>query len=59
MKSPKTKIKGNLEDLKPALQSLKNLMETSENLKPGKADQYDLQEKDFQNIREKGISNNH
>jgi len=58
MKSPKTKIKGNLEDLKPALQSLKSLMETTENLNQGKADQYDLQERDLQNIREKGISNN-
>jgi len=58
MKSPKTKIKGNLEDLKPALQSLKSLMETTENLNPGKADQYDLQELDIKNIREKGISNN-
>jgi hypothetical protein len=59
MKSPKTKIKGNLDDLKPALQSLKSLMETTENLNPGKADQYELQELDLQNIREKGISNNH
>ena len=58
MKSLKTKIKGNLEDLKPALQSLKSLMETTENLNPGKADQYDLQELDIKNIREKGISNN-
>ena len=50
-------IKGSFEDLKPSLESLKSLLETTEEL-PKKQNVEELMEKDLKNIRDKGISNN-
>lgn len=54
------KIKGAMSDLKGSLQSLKLLLEETENIptKNGKRDMFELQEKDLANIRRHGQSQN-
>jgi ubiquitin-protein ligase len=54
----KIKIKGSFSDLKPALSSLKSLMESQEDEKPRKVDVEKLMEKDLENIRRNGFSDN-
>lgn len=48
------KIKGSFSDLKPSLESLKNLMEEAERIEPEKPDKYQLQEDQLKWIKEKG-----
>lgn len=54
------KIKGAMSDLKGSLQTLKSLLEETENTptKTGKRDMFELQEKDLANIRRHGQSQN-
>lgn len=53
-----TKFKGSFSDLKPALRSLKDLMESVEDHEPKKKSMQECQEADLRDIKRHGTGNN-